>query len=200
MLRRAFLIALVPALTFLAGCSKDDEPTFKPPTSITVIGNVNTTSTPNTFIALDNDRVGALGWTMQHGARYLVSYVRLKLAMDVGEGDSIVVALFRDSGGYPSTQVLAFNPPVLPPETGTPALTTFTPTTFYTMQGDSTYWLVVYNQGSGSVEWTVGTPIATPSSPVATFIGAKVDGGIAPAPPTTPVTTYPQFSLVGVQQ
>ena len=98
MLRRAFLIALVPALTFLAGCSKDDEPTFKPPTSITVIGNVNTTSTPNTFIALDNDRVGALGWTMQHGARYLVSYVRLKLAMDVGEGDSIVVALFRDSG------------------------------------------------------------------------------------------------------
>jgi hypothetical protein len=197
MFRRAFLIALVPALTFLAGCSNDDEPTFKPPTTITVIGNVN--SAENSSIALDNGRVGALGWIMPHNSRYLVSYVRLKLAMDVGEGDSIVVALFRDSGGYPSTQVLSFNPPVLPPETGRPALTTFTPTTFYTMQGDSTYWLVAYNQGSGSVDWTVGTPTVQPSG-IATFFGAKVDVGIAPAPPTTPVSTYPQFSLVGVQQ
>jgi hypothetical protein len=199
MVRRAPLIGLIAALTFLAGCSNNDQPATKPPNTITVIENVNTTSTPNTFIALDNDRIAALGWTMPHNSPYLVSYVRLKLALDAGEGDSIVVALFRDSGGFPATPVLAFNPPVLPPETGTPALTTFTPTTFYTMKGDSTYWLVVYNAGSGSAEWTVGTPIVQPSG-IATFLGAKADAGIAPAPPTTPVTTYPQFSLVGVQQ
>jgi hypothetical protein len=197
MFRRALLIALVPALTFLAGCSNNDEPTYKPPTTITVIGNVN--QSENSFYALDNARTAAVGWTMPHDSPYLVSYVRLKLDLDVGEGDSVVVRLFRDSGGNPSTQVLAFNPPVLPPETGTPALTTFTPTTFFTMQGDSTYWLVVYNQGSGSVEWTVGTQGPTMEG-VATFVVAKVDAGIAPAPPTTPVQTVPQFSVVGVRQ
>jgi len=197
MFRRAFLLALVPALGFLSGCSGNDEPSFKPPTTIAVIGNVNPSE--NTFIALDNGRTGAVGWTMPHGESYLVSYVRLKLDMDVGEGDSVVVRLFSDSGGNPSAQVLAFNPPVLPPETGTPALTTFTPATFFTMQGDSTYWLVVYNQGSGSVEWTVGTQTPAPSG-VATFVVAKVDAGIAPAPPTTPVATIPQFSIVGVRQ
>ncbi len=199
MFRRAFLLALVPALAFLAGCSGDDQPPFKPAVTVTVIGNVN--GNENTFIPLDNGRVAAVGWTMPHGANYHVSYVRLKLDMDSGEGDSVLVRLFRDSGGNPSTQVLAFNAPVLPPETGTPALTTFTPTTFFTMQGDSTYWLVVYNQGSGSVEWTIGTPTVTPSSGLgATFVAAKVDAGIAPAPPTTPVAEVPQFSIVGVQQ
>jgi hypothetical protein len=197
MFRRAFLLALVPALASLTGCSSDDSPPFKPPTTITVIGNVN--ASENTFIALDNDRAGAVGWTMPHGESYLMSYVRLKLDMDVGEGDSVVVRLFSDSGGNPSAQVLAFNAPVLPPETGTPALTTFTPTTFFTMQGDSTYWLVVYNAGSGSVEWTVGTQTPAPSG-IATFVVAKVDAGIAPAPPTTPVLTTPQFSIVGVRQ
>src|SRR5262245_65200012 len=79
MFRRAWLLAIVPAIALLVGCNNDDQHSFKPTATTTVIGNVNPNQNQNTFIALDNDRVAAVGWTMPHDANYLVSYVRLKL-------------------------------------------------------------------------------------------------------------------------
>jgi hypothetical protein len=196
MFRRALLLALVPALAFLAGCSDDDDNPFQPVVTTTILSNVN--ASENTSISLDSGRVAAVGFTMPDSA-YTLSYVRLKLVLDPGEADSVVVRLFTNAGGNPGSQILVFNDPVLPRETGDPELTTFVPASLYTLRADSTYWLVVHNENATAVQWTVGTPTVTPTG-VATFVAAKVDALIAPLPPTTTVSIVPQLTVVGVEQ
>lgn len=196
MFRRALILMLVPALAFFAGCSDDDDDDFKPVVTTTLISNLS--GAENSDISLDSGRVAAVGFTMPDDSSYILTTTRLKLRMGAGESDSIVVRLFRNSGGNPSSPILTFNQPLFPQENNQPTVTTFTPPTAYTLAADSTYWIVVYNAGSGSVGWTTGSPSLTPTG-LATFAGARVDSLNAPAPPTTDVNAIGQFSVQGTR-
>lgn len=195
MLRRALLLALAPALVLFAGCSDDDHHDFKPVVTTTLISNLS--GAENAEISLDSGRVAAVGFTMPDTS-YTLTASRLKLRVGVGESDSVVVRLFRNSGGNPGAPILTFNRPLLFPENNTPTVSTFTPQTLYTLQADSTYWIVVYNAGSGSVGWTTGSPSLTPTG-LATFAGARLDSLIAPAPPTSNTNAIGQFSVIGTR-
>lgn len=195
MFRRALLLMLVPALVILAGCSDDDHHDFKPVVTTTLISNLS--GAENAEISLDSGRVAAVGFTMPDTS-YKLTTARLKLRMGAGESDSIVVRLFRNSGGNPSTPILTFNQPLFPVENNQPSVTTFTPQTLYTLQADSTYWIVAYNAGSGSVGWTTGSPSLTPTG-IATFAGARLDSLIAPTPPTSTTNAIGQFSVIGTR-
>lgn len=189
MLRRALFLALVPALAILAGCGEDHHD-FRPIDTTTLISNLSGAETGE--ILLDSSRVAAVGFTMPDSS-YKLTATRLKLRVGSGESDSIVVRLFRNAGGNPGTPILTFVRPVLLPENDQPTVSAFVPSTLYTLQADSTYWVVVYNAGSGSVGWTTD---ATPTGP-ATFAGARVDDLIAPTPPTTSSGSIGQFSVIG---
>ncbi|HYJ34332.1 MAG TPA: choice-of-anchor R domain-containing protein [Candidatus Binatia bacterium] len=195
MFRRALLLALVPALVIFAGCSDDDHHDFKPIVTTTLISNLS--GAENAEISLDSGRVAAVGFTMPDTS-YALTAARLKLRVGAGESDSIVVRLFRNSGGNPSSPILTFNKPLLLPENNTPTVSTFTTPVLYTLQADSTYWIVVYNAGSGSVGWTTGSPSLTPTG-LATFAGARLDSLIAPAPPTSNTNAIGQFSVIGTR-
>jgi hypothetical protein len=195
MFRRALLLMLVPALVIFAGCSDDDDHDFKPIVTTTLISNLS--GAENAEISLDSGRVAAVGFTMPDTS-YKLTTARLKLRMGAGESDSIVVRLFRNAGGNPSTPILTFHQPFLPVENNQPQVTTFTPQAIYTLQADSTYWIVVYNAGSGSVGWTTGSPSLTPTG-IATFAGARVDSLTAPSPPTSNTNAIGQFSVIGTR-
>lgn len=186
---------LVPALAIFAGCSDDDDDVFKPVVTTTLISNLS--GAENSEISLDSGRVAAVGFTMPDTSYKVVS-TRLKLRMGAGESDSVVVRLFTNSGGNPGSPVFTFNQPIFPQETNQPEVTTFTPPTVYTLQPDSTYWIVAYNSGSGSVGWLTGSPSLTPTG-IATFAGARVTDLNAPAPPTTDVNAIGQFSVIGTR-
>jgi len=196
MLRRALLLALVPALVIFAGCSDDDHHDFRPVVTTTLISNL--TGAENAAVSLDSGRVAAVGFTMPDSS-YTLTAARLKLEVGAGESDSIVVRLFRNSGGNPSgPAIFTFLRPVFIPENNQPTVSTFFPPTAYTLQADSTYWIVVYNQGSGSVGWTTGSPSLTPTG-IATFAGARIDTTAAPNPPTTSTNAIGQFSVIGTR-
>ena len=195
MFRRALILALMPALMLFAGCGDDDDDGFNPVVTTTLISNL--AGAENSDISLDSGRVAAVGFTMPDTS-YVLTTTRLKLTMGPGESDSIIVRLFRNSGGNPSTPILTFNDPLFPQENNQPTVTTFTPQSAFTLAADSTYWIVVYNLGSGSVGWTTGSPSLTPTG-LATFAGARVDSLNAPAPPTTEVNAIGQFSVQGTR-
>lgn len=195
MLRRALLILLVPAIVVFAGCDDDEDNPVKPVTTTTLISNL--AGAENSDISLDSGRVAAVGFTMPDSS-YRLTVLRLKLRMGAGESDSIVVRLFRNSGGNPGSPIFTFNGPILPVENNQPNVTTFTPPSLYTLQADSTYWIVAYNAGSGSVGWTTGSPSLTPTG-LATFAGARVDSIQAPTPPTSDTNAIGQFSVLGTR-
>lgn len=192
MLRRALLLALAPALILTFGCGKDENNPVKPGVTTTLISNLSTNDSSS--ISLDSGRVAAVGFTMPDSA-YKLAVTRLKLRIGAGASDSIVVRLFGNTNGNPGVQILTFTGPILPVETGQPSVTTFTPQVSYTLAADSTYWLVVYNAGSGSVRWTTGP---TPTG-VAHFAGARADSLTAPSPPMTSVNTIGQFDVIGTR-
>lgn len=193
MLRRALLLALLPAVAIFAGCSDHhDDHGFRPIVTTTLISNLS--STESTAISVDSGRVAAVGFRMPDSS-YSLTSARLKLQVGSNASDSIVVRLFRDSLGNPGTPIFTFLRPVFIPENNQPATSTFFPPTLYTLRADSTYWIVVYNRGGGFVGWTTdGTPTG-----IATFVGSRVDNTGAPNPPTTPSGAIGQFSVIGTR-
>lgn len=196
MLRKLVALVLLPTIVLVAGCSDDDDdnPLLPGVTSV-LISNLN--GAENASIPLDSGRAAAVGFTMPDTS-YLLNFVRLKLELDSLDGDSIVVRLYRNAGGAIGAPILTFNNPLIPDESGEPVVTTFLPPSLYTLAADSTYWIVVHNAGTGTVDWTTGIPSLTPTG-LATHYGAKIDEGVAPGVPTTNSATIGQYSVTGTR-
>ncbi len=137
----------------------------------------------------------AAGFLMPAGTDYTLDSVNLRL--DFFDTDSVpVVALYNDSAGAPGTLLTTLTDPAISVGTNT---FSFTPSSAFTLNAGSAYWVVVSNNAAiaDSFRWlTSTTPGITPTGIAAStgYIFA-----FSPPPPSGPLDTTFQnsYSVIG---
>lgn len=141
----------------------------RPAAAQTIIGNFPPTNDSSSSADLDTLRYKALGFTIGATA-YTLTGVRLRL--DTKNENTGIVELRNDSGGVDpgASVVVGFNNPSPGEGVGT---YTFTPTSAFTLQANTKYWLVVRGTTDTGWDWRGSSPGVTPTGPGATFGGNR---------------------------
>ena len=157
----------------------------------------NLPGTDNTYTSI-NGAGGSLdskaaGFIMPAGTDYNLDHVTLRLRIQDAANDPSV-AIWSDSSGTPGSVLITLTDPVF--TVGVIADYEFTPPSPFTLQASQTYWIVVYNEstGSDSFHWMASSPGQTPTG-LATSAGYLFDYG--PPPPVSPSSTINSYQVDG---
>ncbi len=134
-------------------------------------------STQSAF--LQDGRIKAMGFHMGN-EDFQLENVIIRLDADSTAVDPLI-RIYDDNGGAPGTLIDTMIDPAF---VGIgPADWTFTPSASVTLSAGATYWLVVYNDGGGNIDWKAGS--TTPAGPHATHVGGLFSVSSGPNPPLT---------------
>lgn len=158
--------------------------------AIEIIGNLP--SNDLTSSDLRSDFSKAAGFTMPSGVPYTLDSVVVSLLVDTLGAETVwSFGLFADLSGNPdiATPLVNLPLPVLPLSDTTYSLTPAVP---FTLQPNTTYWLVGSSSSASSYGgWNRNDPAKTPSG-LAAPAGARSEN-----PPTTVNNFYNSFSIQG---
>jgi len=149
-----------------------------------LLGNLNGNDLTQTMDA-NYDRAKALGFTMP-ATPYSLDSVTLRLNIYDYTNTSTNLFLYSDNGNEVGTVLVGFNSPSFSQNGIDNYL--FTDPIPYTLQANSTYWLVFYYSGTGQVDWMANDPGIDPSA-IATYAGVFWDAGFPPKGPSTIITS-----------
>lgn len=162
-------------------------------------GAVIISNTPGTATSANGAIVGSLTRSLAQGftmgsSDYQLDSVTMGLQVDAG-GRNFDLQLFSGSPDPGGSALVSFTVPVL--NTTGKGLYTFTPDVAFTLQANTTYWLVAYALQTGSpnqIRWLVSNPGVAPTG-IATYAGGRFDSP-AVIPPTG---EFPVFSIFAVE-
>ncbi|MBV8130878.1 MAG: PEP-CTERM sorting domain-containing protein [Planctomycetaceae bacterium] len=153
-----------------------------------VIGNLP--GNDNNFSVIGQGFTAAMGFTMGSSS-YALTDAKLVLALTDPSSNAPLLQLQNNVSGAPGTSLLTFTNPSLSAGTAT---YTFAPSTAFTLQSNTTYWLDLTssNANGGPFFWLGNNPGSTPTGSGATFFGTtngvlnsfQVDGVLVPEPST----------------
>ena len=141
-----------------------------------LLGNLNGDDGNQTGIAV-YDRAKALGFTMP-GTPYSLDSVILRLEISDYTTTTTNLALYSDNSLQVGTALLSFNSPSFLQNGVHNYL--FTPVSPFTLQANSTYWLVFYSSDNGRVDWKADSAGIDPSA-IATYAGVYWDSTFPPS-------------------
>ena len=170
-MRRYWLAALTVLLTTGAIPSRAD----------VVLSNLP--GNDNNFSPIGQGHSAAMGFTMGN-LSYSLTDAELVLTLPAPSSNAPLLQLCSNVSGAPGTSLLTFTNPSL--STGT-ATYTFAPSTPFTLQSNTTYWLDLTssNANGGLFFWLGSSPGIIPTGPGATFFGSfQVAGVLVPEPST----------------
>ena len=157
----------------------------------------------NSQTAMADDRIKGMGFTMG-GAAFDLNSVSLRMCFATGAdvctgiaGASLgipVLRLFSDNGGLPGSELLTFTNPAF--GLGYADYTFLAPSAF-TLQANTSYWLVLHSSNDGEFTWEANNPQTTPSGAFAIHLGSLFGAAGAPTPPTVGSGILNIYSLDG---
>lgn len=194
-----------PAATLVAGCaasliacSDDGGSRTQPDPDPFVVLISNLEGMENSDISLNaaQGRSAAVGFTMP-AQPHTLDTLNLKFrTLEAPEPESLVVRLFDNNAeDNPGTALLSFITPTIPANAPSEVFP-FMPEESFTLEANTTYWVVAYFTGTGSPGWTSGNPSLVPTG-VADHFGAKFNPNVLPDPPTTDSDFWGQYAIVG---
>jgi len=137
----------------------------------TILGNLPPANDDTQFAQHSNLRKKAKSFTMPAGESTNIGNLTLRLRNYTTAGE--VVAELRNDSGDPQipgdTILLSFEVP--PPGGEDIQDYILTPSDSYTLQAETTYWLIVYGIDGGSFDWMASDPGITPTG-IASFLNA----------------------------
>jgi hypothetical protein len=195
--RRMNAVAVLLLMILVPGCKSSRQTTELPiPASHVLISNLNGNDYADVSFYYDQGRSIAVGFKMPDRASALAS---ISLRLRTGEApvpDALVVRLYNnDSNGNPGQVLLTFQTPSIPANLNPPQPIAFLPESPYTLEPNTTYWIVAYYTGPDLPGWTCGNPSTAPTG-VATHVGAKWDLNVLPGPPTTSRDQICQYAVI----
>ncbi|MCC5822873.1 MAG: serine protease [Phycisphaerales bacterium] len=131
-------------------------------------------------VSLGGGRIKAMGFTIPAGNPQQLGSVALRLTTS-SNSLPLVRVYSGTSSSIGSLLATLNNPPSFADGDGTYF---FTPSAPLNLAAGSTYWLVVYNTGSGSLDWRASDPAILPSG-IATHAGSLWSSTAGPNPPNT---------------
>lgn len=135
-----------------------------------VIGNLAGTHNNNNFSNVGQGLTAAMGFTTGSSSISLTD-VELVLTLQAPASDAPLLQLRSNASGAPGVSLLTFTNPTL--SSGTDLTYTFTPSSAFTLQANTTYWLYLTSSSSTGAyfEWAGGNPAVTPTGSGATYSG-----------------------------
>ncbi len=140
--------------------------------------------------ALQGGRIKAMGFTMPGDSAELGT-VTLRLDL-TSTGVVPLVRIFDDAFGVPGAELLTLDNPATI-NIGTDNYE-FTPPSPFTLQANTTYWLVVYNTGATSLSWRANSPAIIPTG-LATHAGSLFSTNTGPLPPVGSSTILNSYEI-----
>jgi hypothetical protein len=140
---------------------------------------------------LNDLRNKGMGFTMP-ATEYTLESATLRLAT-FGPNTNPIVEIWDDVGGNPGTPLVTLINPVF--ASSGIANYDFIPPGTFTLEANTTYWLVAYGPvGADAYDWKASSPAVTPTG-IATHAGAKFDTN--GAPPTTNSSIICSYAVNG---
>jgi hypothetical protein len=171
---KRFLILATPVLAMTLWASAAP--------AVVIISNLpGNDGTDTTFTNVGGSK--GMGFTMGADA-YSLDSAELRLDIRNAPNTQLALALYdNDVANNPGSVLVEFTNPALSNGLDT---FLFTPTSLFTLEAFTTYWLVLSRTGGVEFIWMASNPSIAPTGPGATHFGARVG-------PTTPPTLDSNF-------
>jgi V8-like Glu-specific endopeptidase len=163
-----------------------------------VIGNLFGNDATQSF-NLKDGRIKAMGFRMPAAQDYILDSAVLRLEFEAFPSIPLV-RIFSNVGNAPGSLIATLtNPGIL--FSGTRNYQ-FTPSSPIALEGGSSYWLVAYSSGTGTMNWMASDAAQTPTG-VAIHNGSLFSASSGPTPPSsvntsTTLNTYAIYGMPGV--